>query len=483
MILDSDVQLIKLKSGFCINHALLQKQIFGSSILKEYFSYIQKKQFDKIPEDLLNELKRNKFLIDETEKRAVEHLIAKEDKREEKVSLNLLRILLTDICNLRCLYCKVVHNIKEAKKTPTPKEKIEDVISFFFSQSNPTEEKIIHITGGEPTLFFEDIKNIINLKNKYQRKNENVWVVIGTNAVALTEEQADFLAKNNIKCIVSMDGYEEIHDIIRKTADNKGSWQAVDKGIKLLKSKGAEVSISMVVGKHNIKEINSIVDWFIKEYQPTGLGVNFMKPPTKEQKDFEFLLDEKAYADTMYQLHKNFRDKGLFLELVYRKLYPFVEQKYRFHDCGAANGSTINIDAKGNVGPCKSFLILNKLYMEKLDAEHYKNTMAQTWRKRSPIYFESCENCAARGICGNGCAYEALLQNEDELTIDIRFCQYTKYFHELFMEDLFDLLPSSVKEKQNWWYVPTKEDRLKMMGNVKAIPHTLSYSIGHHTFR
>lgn len=67
MILDSDVQLIKLKSGFCINHALLQKQIFGSSILKEYFSYIQKKQFDKIPEDLLNELKRNKFLIDETE--------------------------------------------------------------------------------------------------------------------------------------------------------------------------------------------------------------------------------------------------------------------------------------------------------------------------------------------------------------------------------------------------------------------------------
>ena len=35
---------------------------------------------------------------------------------------------------------------------------------------------------------------------------------MGTNAIAIDKEKADFIGKNNIKCIVSMDGTQNIHN-------------------------------------------------------------------------------------------------------------------------------------------------------------------------------------------------------------------------------------------------------------------------------
>ena len=115
---------------------------------------------------------------------------------------------------------------------PTKQERLEEAIKFFFENSIPYEPKIIHITGGEPTLFFDSIKQIVQYKKKYMRPNENCWVVVGTNAIAITPDKAKFFADNNIKCIVSMDGPEHTHNLLRKNHAGHGTWATVDKNIK-----------------------------------------------------------------------------------------------------------------------------------------------------------------------------------------------------------------------------------------------------------
>lgn len=481
---ETNTQLIELGDGaWCLNHALRQQQLYGGRVVRDTFRAVEEGKPPDDPE-LARVLVEAGFAAAPGVPSEAFHrgLMRTEDaKKEVQPSFTLLRILLTDVCNLSCSYCKVIPNVLAPQAEPTDADRLAEVISFFFTHSEVSRPKIIHITGGEPTLFFQQVEHIVHVAEEAARPGENFWFVMGTNATLIRERQAKFLAEHDVKCIVSMDGPEDVHDALRRNHGGRGSWRMVDAGIRRLKEAGAEVSLSMVLGQHNLDQSEEIIDWFLDTYQPTGLGVNFMKPPTPEQKDYEQLVDPDRYADRMYGIHQTFRDRGLFLELVYRKLQPFVEQRYRFHDCGAAGGTNLNVDAKGNVGPCKSFLVMDRLAMRSLDIDAYRSSVVTEWRKRSPIYYEHCEGCAARGMCGNGCAYDAMVHSGDEMAIDLRSCQYTRRFNRLFIQDLFEQVRPTGRVPETWWHLPTRAERDGLLGAVAARPRTLSYSIGHQT--
>jgi uncharacterized protein len=481
---ETNIQLLDLGGGaWCLNHALRQQQIYGGRILRDAYKDLLGGQSPSDPE-LTQSLHSYGFVAPPGQPAEAFHrsLMATEDaKAEVHPSFTLLRILLTDVCNLSCSYCKVIPNVLAPQAQPTSDDRLAEVIEFFFTHSEPGRPKIIHVTGGEPTLFFEQVRHIVDLKHRLERPGENCWIVLGTNATLIRDHHAAFLAQNDVKCIVSMDGPEEIHDKLRRNHGDRGSWRMVDAGVRRLMKAGAEVSLSMVMGQHNLDRAEEIIGWFLDEYQPTGLGVNFMKPPTPGQADYDQLIGPDAYADRMYGVHKAFRDRGLFLELIYRKLAPFVEQRYRFHDCGAAGGTNLNVDAKGNVGPCKSFLVMDRLAMRTLDIDAYRSAVVSEWRKRSPIYYTHCDGCAARGMCGNGCAYDAMIHSGDEMAIDVRSCEYTQRFNRLFIEDLFEQVRPAGHIAADWWHIPDRSERQRLMGAVSARPRTLSYSIGHQT--
>ncbi|MGW4371900.1 radical SAM protein [Nocardia takedensis] len=481
--LENDVQLIDLGDGyFCLNHALRQRQLYGDARLKIGVEQIG--HSDRLPVSNLRELLLTQGFLaapgaDKNAKRA--ELAAAEERRvHDAVDFSLLRILLTDFCNLKCDYCKVVQNVTAPQKAPTGLVRLTEVIEFFFANSTAERPKIIHCTGGEPTLHWPELEHILAEKKRLSRPGENCWIVIGTNATLITPDRARVLARNDAKCIVSMDGPRDVHDLLRPNHANRGSWRQVDRGIRILQEHGVEVSISTVFGKHNLSAADEIIEWFMNTYQPTGLGVNFMKPPTPEQHDYPYLVDGEDYAQILYRIHQRWRDQGLFLELVHRKLDPFVRGAYRFHDCGAAGGANINLDAKGKIGPCKSFLVMDKLAIDDLDSAEYSDTVLSKWRRRSPIYYEYCDGCAARGMCGNGCAYDAYVNHSDEMAIDQRSCQYTKRFNQLMVRDLFELSGGAQRADREGWFAITAVERKRVMGTVAARPNTLSYSIGHH---
>ena len=54
-----------------------------------------------------------------------------------------------------------------------------------------------------------------------------------------------------------------------------------------------------------------------------------------------------------------------------------------------------------------------------------------------------------------------------------------KIFFNLFINDLFQIIRPNLAIKQ--WYLPSQDDRNKILGNVKEIENSLSYSIGHQT--
>ena len=84
-------------------------------------------------------------------------------------------------------------------------------------------------------------------------------------------------------------------------------------------------------------------------------------------------------------------------------------------------------------------------------------------------------------MCGNGCAYDAMIHSGDEMAIDVRSCEYTQRFNRLFIEDLFEQVRPAGHIAADWWHIPDRSERQRLMGAVSARPRTLSYSIGHQT--
>jgi radical SAM protein with 4Fe4S-binding SPASM domain len=97
--------------------------------------------------------------------------------------------------------------------------------------------------------------------------------------------------------------------------------------------------------------------------------------------------------------------------------------------------------------------------------------------KRSPVYMDECSNCEAIAICGNGCAYNAWVKNNNIYSIDEDACKYTKLFYKKFIEDLFKLIKPNLNK--NSIYIPKLSDRKKMYGNIKINKLNLNSSIGH----
>lgn len=430
---------------------------------------------------IIDEIK-NKNLIEVIEKRGnivlknkkdIKEILEDNSKRSEN-EISLIRVMLTDVCNANCQYCKVVPNVLNKQNEPVALESFRYALNLLL-ESKYIGPKIVHITGGEPLIFKERVFEILQ-EIKIKDKKHECTVIIGTNGILLTEKLIDEIKRivPNIKFIISLDGKKQINDIYRVDWNGNSIYEKTTKAIELVKNKNIELGISMVIGNHNINELKENVLYVIDKYKPSSLGTNFMKHPTPEQLEYEGLIDPKKYATELYEVFKLAREKGTYFELVSRKLVPFINKQFRYFDCGASAGSTINIDSRGNIGPCKSMLIMEKDKDE--EYKKFKDNIEKKWRERTPYKKESCKSCKALSICGNGCAYEAMISNSE---IDKRHCIYSNTFMECFIKDLFEISFKHNRVKD--MFIPTEEDRRKMIGNCNPIPRSLRWSIGHET--
>lgn len=491
--LSNYASVFQIDNGLTVlSQALTQQQVFGDERLtvlaKNLGSGLKRQDVHTLAKNLYPQqeleylystLSSDSFIRSSDRTESVYDYVQTEDALDR--NYRLLRILLTDVCNLACNYCKVMPNFVDVTKRATSFGHLEKAIGLFFEGSQEQKPKVVHISGGEPTIAWDHIGFIVDTVERHKRPNEKYFIVIGTNAMLLTEDKVNFLAEHNVKAIVSMDGQESIHNSLRLTHSGQGSFDKVDRGVRLLKEKGVELGLSLVVGRHNVDNLIPQIGWMIHEYQPVSMGVNYMKPPTRELKDYPYLITPQEYVDAIYQVFKTYRHTGVFFELLYRRLDPFVNRGVRRHDCGAASGTTINVDPKGNIGPCKSFLILNELSAP-IDLQISEDSgnhpvVIDSLRERSSLFKGCCQNCGAIGICGNGCAYEAQIDSGDMMGIDARACDYTKLFFDKFVNDLGDTVSGFLKEKS--FYIPTMEDRRKIYGNMIVDEMTLCSSIGH----
>lgn len=143
----------------------------------------------------------------------------------------LAHILVTNRCNLRCVYC--FSNANKTKDLDIPLDRLYSVVD----QLKNSGTKLITITGGEPCLR-KDIGNIIDYILK-----KGIMVELVTNGINF-QKNLDYMKKLDFLAI-SIDGNEEVHDLNR----GRGAFRTALRALELAKESGIHTRIHACFSK------------------------------------------------------------------------------------------------------------------------------------------------------------------------------------------------------------------------------------------
>lgn len=311
----------------------------------------------------------------------------------DDINYEQLYLVVTESCNFHCKYCRQ----KKSEKVINMKiNEIKDAIDIFFSVAK--EPKSIVFFGGEPLLNIEGIKFAVEYARSFDPKVKFSTVINGS---LCTEAIAKFFKENQVEVIVSLDGPEEFHNIARINNEQKGTYKQAVRGYNYLKEVGNNPGISVVIGPHNEKYFDKLIDWAI-ELKPNTLGFCL---PHGDMNNFAMKLTSfnsvhKSMIEAFEILHEN----GIYLVQVEQKMEAFILGNSIPYECKAC-GRRLVVCKDKRYGICEGPITNHKMFHKDL------NKLPQCiyeYRKSSPFFNENCRKCIAYRICGGGCVYDKI---------------------------------------------------------------------------
>lgn len=247
---------------------------------KRFIYLVDTKKVFELEEETYNLLKKNsdnissfpdelkKYLESPSDYEYIE--FGENDNFRYKKTLSKLVLILTNRCNLDCLYCYADGGSYGLNQEHMSINTIERLFEYF--SDNKISIGNLMLFGGEPLLAMEQIENVFMLSKKYEVTVKQYLMV--SNFTVLTDDQIKFLIDNTIRITVSLDGPKSINDQLRvfKFKKESSSFDEVKKNIKRFMNAGGTIDSieSTYTKKHEQMNIskNDVID-FIKD----GFGI------------------------------------------------------------------------------------------------------------------------------------------------------------------------------------------------------------------
>ena len=321
---------------------------------------------------------------------------------------------LTYRCNLACEHCYLDAGGKPAVDTPAFADRSEldtaqcfrvvDEIAAF------APDGLLILTGGEP-LLRRDIVEIIR-----HAAARELWVVVGTNGVKITENLAHILKREGVRGLsLSLDALDaERHDAFRRVT---GAFRNTVEGAKILARVGLPFIVQTTIGRHNVHELAAIADfahdelgakvWNLYFLVPTGRGAHVSDVDDVE---YDRILGELAV------LQRTFAGRML----VNAKCAPHYVRILQAEDPGSpflkgyADGAGgcpagthyMGIRPNGDVTPCPYLPVFGGNLRRESLGDIWRSSEAFVRIRDRPALGGRCGACELNAACG-GCRARA----------------------------------------------------------------------------
>lgn len=397
----------------------------------------------------------------------IEKYLLSSHSEEVNQKIKNVTFLITEKCNLNCVYCQVQKNYSVNVGIDMDETIIHKV--FHELKDKIDEDNVtINITGGEPLLNFEQLKMLVSITKKTYPKAR---IALFTNAICAKYTYCEFLKENHVFVIVSFDGNESIHNKTRIYANNKGSYQDAYSGYCKLKTFGIPLGVSMVANENNMDFLLSEEFMeFIKDLEPQSVGVNyehFIEKPDMERANESII----RYTSMMILLYEKLKDLDIYLENVERIFSAISEQHIRGKECSAL-GKGITVAADGTIGPCKSLLVSKKYSLNLDQVSGIYDNYCHEWKERSTYTISECKECEFKSMCGSGCAYDSYMIYKDIKRVDPRVCYITKKFAIYYFSRILNVMDQTADI-----HIPSEKER-RLLSETEITD--ICKSVGHY---
>lgn len=340
-------------------------------------------------------------------------------------------------CNFRCKYCFGDHGNKysETEKLFT-KETLHDMLDYFFKNAyaNFDKYRIDFVSGGEPLLGFNIIKDAVTYVESFRREtNKSVIMWLCTNGSMLNPEICRYLSDHNIQIGISIDGVKEKHDRNRIDINGKGTYDTIVSNIKRIKqNKDLSAKFRHLWGLSVASNDNCDFVEIINHHKELDLkGIQIKLARVSDEYDIQKICTNyDKLSEFIFQRYitKDFHTIFMILndnDQFGKKLKQILLNKICVRRCFAGINKIV-ICPDGTIYPCDSFVGMPEFSIGNI----YSNGKSNLFSNLSVNEREKCYSCKLKYICGGDCYYNSYINNKCISEPSHSFCLIQKQIIE-----------------------------------------------------
>lgn len=333
-------------------------------------------------------------------------------------------------CNLRCRYCFAGQGPFGGDRSLMNVETGKQAIDFLLRQSAGRKHVEVDFFGGEPLMNFGVVKELVQYgREKADGLGKVIKFTLTTNGMLLDEQVQQYLVDNNISVVLSLDGRPAVHDQMRPTCGDKGSYDKVFKNIKAMVEKNPPGGyyVRGTYTRHNLDFSQDVLHMIDQGF------VDISVEPVIAGPDDEYALREQDLPQLRQEYQKLTR---AILDLyAQRKEVNFFHFNIdldggpclakRLSGCGAGH-EYLAVTPDGALYPCHQFVGRPEFQVGHVSDGALNKDICHTFRDAHVYNKESCTGCWAKYHCSGGCHANAQSFNNDLLKPHQLGCELAK---------------------------------------------------------
>lgn len=329
-----------------------------------------------------------------------------------------IRLTITRDCNCFCDYCYV--NREYGKNLHLNATDCLDFIEKIIKISNLTRYSI-RFFGGEPTLFFDVIKEIV-CKLEILHPDICFDYTLNTNLQVISKYMVNFLTSHSFKVVVSLDGCRLQNDHFRHSLVSKSYYLQVIDNLKLIQNFcTTNLVIASVVTNSNKNDLIP----FLMEMKEIGIkhiGLNCARMCSSDVLDYDNYLADQLFDAFLWGERNGITVSGYWY-LPFERIMTGSDYAY----CGGL-GHELDLRPDGNIYSCVgsndslgNLIVFDNIF----NSSKYLEIVG-----RIAPFIEECDGCMIQGLCAGECACNAKYVTNNTNSIDTRVCNFQKAITE-----------------------------------------------------
>jgi uncharacterized protein len=391
---------------------------------------LEKKEIEKIPPELLSELRSGGIIVDD-QLDELKYYAYLYNKARYNSDVYMFTVITTYVCNLRCTYCYEGGGL--FNKTMSWKE-AEKCSKFIEKSIDKKAHKGVSLLlyGGEPLIGKDACLKIIKKVNNHCKDiGLDFYGGIATNGTLITEDVIENLFKPyNFRAVqITLDGNRKDHNSRRKYKNGAPTYDIILSKIKMLDNALVHGHIRVNIDKQNVKGLNELFeDLTALNLKNSSIYVSPTYSMTPACKSLEHL------CFTNSELHP--LEKKIYPQMKRTGIGTIIRPIQRFN-CMFETDDSFVIDPYLNLYKCLVLTGDEKYRVGSIDNDgnaHLSSTFYDIL-SRDPLNHEECRRCPYLPLCSGGCAaaavdkkgsYHGIACAEEKYSSKNRMLQYVK---------------------------------------------------------